>query len=206
MNPIEGAGHDVHAGSPAVRIAASTDKAPAVDTVVLAFAADPVARWSWPHGQQYLANMPRLVSAFGGRAFDHGSAYCTDAYGGVALWLPPGVHPDEERLGELVETTVSASIRHDVVAVFEQMAKYHPTDPHWYLPLIGVDPAHQGNGLGDALITYALQHCDRDHVPAYLESTNPRNISLYRRHGFEALGTIQTGSSPPLVPMLRQPR
>jgi len=87
MNPIEGAGHDVHAGSTAVRIAASTDKAPAVDTVVLAFAADPVARWSWPHGQQYLANMPRLVSAFGGRAFDHGSAHCTDAYGGVALWL-----------------------------------------------------------------------------------------------------------------------
>ncbi len=206
MNPIEGAGHDVHVGSPTVRIAAATDKAPAVDTVVLAFAADPVARWSWPHGQQYLANMPRLVAAFGGRAFDLGSAYCTDAHAGVALWLPPGVHPDEDRLGELVETTVSASIRHDVFAVFEQMAKYHPTDPHWYLPLIGVDPAHQGKGLGDALMTYALQRCDRDHVPAYLESTNPRNISLYRRHGFEVLGTIQAGSSPPLAPMLRQPR
>jgi ribosomal protein S18 acetylase RimI-like enzyme len=206
MNPIEGAGHDVYVGSPTVRIAASTDKAPAVDTVVLAFAADPVARWSWPHGQQYLANMPRLVAAFGGRAFDLGSAYCTDAHAGVALWLPPGVHPDEDRLGELVETTVSASIRHDVSAVFEQMAKYHPTDPHWYLPLIGVDPAHQGKGLGDALMTYALQRSDHDHVPAYLESTNPRNISLYRRHGFEVLGTIQAGSSPPLAPMLRQPR
>jgi ribosomal protein S18 acetylase RimI-like enzyme len=206
MNPVEGAGHDAHVGSPTVRIAASTDKAPAVDTVVLAFAADPVARWSWPHGQQYLANMPRLVAAFGGRAFDLGSAYCTDAHAGVALWLPPGVHPDEDRLGELVETTVSASIRHDVFAVFEQMAKYHPTDPHWYLPLIGVDPAHQGKGLGDALMTYALQRSDHDHVPAYLESTNPRNISLYRRHGFEVLGTIQAGSSPPLVPMLRQPR
>ena len=201
MNPVEGVGHDA-----TVRIAASTDKAPAVDTVVLAFAADPVARWSWPHSQQYLATMPRLVSAFGGRAFDLGSAYCTDAHAGVALWLPPGVHPDEDRLGELVETTVSASIRHEVFSVFEQMAKYHPTGPHWYLPLIGVDLAHQGNGLGDALMTYALQHCDRDHVPAYLESTNPRNITLYRRHGFEVLGTIQTGSSPPLVPMLRQPR
>ena len=101
---------------------------------------------------------------------------------------------------------MSASIRHDVFAVFEQMAKYHPTDPHWYLPIIGVDPAHQGNGLGDALMTYALQRCDHDHVPAHLESTNPRNISLYRRHGFEVLGTIQAGSSPPLVPTLRQPR
>jgi ribosomal protein S18 acetylase RimI-like enzyme len=174
--------------------------------VVLAFAGDPVARWSWPQAQQYLATMPRMISAFGGRAFDNGSAYCTGAYAGIALWLPPGVRPDEELLGEIVETTVSASIRHDVFALFEQMAKYHPADPHWHLPLVGVDPAHQGNGHGDALMAYALQRCDRDHLPAYLESTNPRNITLYRRHGFEALGTIQVGSSPPLVPMLRHAR
>ena len=86
------------------------------------------------------------------------------------------------------------------------MAKYHPHEPHWYLPLIGVDPAHQGKGHGDALMSYALDRCDRERVPAYLESTNPRNISLYRRHGFEPLGTIQAGSSPTLVPMVRRPR
>jgi hypothetical protein len=43
-------------------------------------------------------------------------------------------------------------------------------------------------------------------MAAYLESTNPRNVSLYQRHGFEALGTIQKGSSPPLIPMLRKAR
>ena len=149
--------------------------------------------------------MPRLVSAFGGPAFDLGSAYCTDAHAGVALRSRQACIRTRTGLA-LVETTVSASIRHEVFSVFEQMAKYHPANPHWYLPLIGVDPAHQGNGLGDALMTYALQRCDRDHVPAYLESTNPRNICLYRRHGFEVLGTIQAGSSPPLAPMLRQPR
>ena len=86
------------------------------------------------------------------------------------------------------------------------MAKYHPDEPHWYLPLIGVDPAQQGKGLGDALMRHALVRCDRAGQPAYLESSNPRNISLYRRHGFEELGTIQAGSSPALVPMLRRPR
>jgi GNAT superfamily N-acetyltransferase len=206
MTQVERADQDVRVGSPEVRIVAPADQAAAVDTVVLAFAGDPVSRWSWPHAQQYLAAMPRLVAAFGGRAFDNRTAYCTDAWGGVALWLPPGVRPDEDRLGEIVQTTVSDSIRDDSFALFEQMAKYHPTEPHWYLPLIGVDPAHQGKGLGDALMTHALQRCDRDHLPAYLESTNPRNITLYRRHGFEALGTIQAGSSPTLVPMLRQPR
>ncbi len=193
-------------GSPTVRTMTPADEVPAIHTVVLAFAADPVARWSWPTSQAYLDNMPTLIRAFGGQAFAHGGADCTDEYAGAALWLPPDVHPDEAKLAEIVQRTVSAAIREDVFAVFEQMARYHPGGPHWYLPLIGVDPARQGKGHGDALMTYALHRCDRDHVPAYLESTNPRNISLYRRHGFEALGTIQVGSSPQLVPMLRPPR
>lgn len=191
---------------PAVGVVAPAEEARAIDTVVLAFAADPVARWSWPLAQAYLTSMPRLVAAFGGCAFGNGSAYCVGAFAGVALWIPPGVHPDEEMLAQIVQTTVDSANQDDVFAVFEQMAKYHPAEQHWYLPLIGVDPAHQGRGYGDALMAYALQRCDRDHAPAYLESTNPRNISLYRRHGFETLGRIQVGSSPPLVPMLRPAR
>src|SRR5262249_8485856 len=92
------------------------------------------------------------------------------------------------------------------LGLFQQMAGYHPHEPHWYLPLIGVDPACQGKGFGDALMAHALARCDREGTPAYLESTNPRNISLYRRHGFEALGEIRVGESPPLVPMLRRAR
>ena len=52
----------------------------------------------------------------------------------------------------------------------------------------------------------ALAACDRDGTAAYLESTNPENISLYQRHGFEVLGRIQVGASPPIFPMLRPPR
>ena len=55
-------------------------------------------------------------------------------------------------------------------------------------------------------MAYALERCDRNRLPAYLESTNPRNIPMYRRFGFEILGTIQVGSSPPMVPMLRPAR
>jgi ribosomal protein S18 acetylase RimI-like enzyme len=192
--------------APRVRVVPAADEAEATQTVVLAFAGDPAARWSWPDARSYLTSMPRLVSAFGGPAFEHGSAYSVGAFAGVALWLRPGLHPDEERLGQIVQTTVRSAIQDELSAVFEQMAKYHPSEPHWYLPLIGVDPAHQGRGYGDALMAHALQQCDRDRAPAYLESSNPRNISLYRRHGFEVLGTIQVGSSPPVVPMLRPAR
>jgi ribosomal protein S18 acetylase RimI-like enzyme len=206
MSQDETAKGDVRVMSTTVSTLTAADEARAIGTVVLAFAGDPVSRWNWPQAEAYLTNMPRLVSALGGRAFENGSAYGADALAGVALWLPPGVHPDQETLEQIVRTRVPATIRGNVFAVFEQMAKYHPPEPHWFLPLIGVDPAHQGRRYGDALMTYALERCDRDHMPAYLESTNPRNISLYRRHGFEALGRIQVGSSPPLVPMLRPAR
>jgi ribosomal protein S18 acetylase RimI-like enzyme len=178
----------------------------AVDTIVLAFAADPVARWAWPDGHQYLLSMPDFVRAFAGGAFTHSGAFCTSDNAGAALWLPPDVHPNDAAIGGIVERTVAPALRGEIDAVFEQMAKYHPTGPHWYLPLIGVDPAHQGKGLGGKLMAHVLAHCDHDHCAAYLESTNPRNVSLYRRHGFEALGTIQVGSSPALTPMLRRPR
>jgi ribosomal protein S18 acetylase RimI-like enzyme len=93
-----------------------------------------------------------------------------------------------------------------VFAVFEHMGRYHPSQPYWYLPLIGVDPVHQRKGYGSALLRHALLQCDRDHAPAYLESTNPANIRLYERHGFEVLDTIQVRSSPPIFPMLRAAR
>ena len=189
-----------------VRVMTPDDESAAIQTLVLAFAADPMARWTWPNAQQYLAAMPRLARAFGGRAFERGSAYTTAGYAGAALWLPPGVEPDDDGLNDVMQNTVSESQLADGAAIFEQMAKYHPREPHWYLPLIGVDPAHQGKGYGDALMSYALDRCDRERVPAYLESTNPRNVSLYRRHGFEPVGTIQAGSSPTLVPMMRGPR
>jgi ribosomal protein S18 acetylase RimI-like enzyme len=189
-----------------VRIATRADEAPVVDVITLGFSADPMARWSFPDPRAYLTAMPALVRAFGGKAFDEGTAYCVDGYAGAALWLPPGVGPDSEALDAIVETHAAADIKSDANGVFEQMGKYHPTEPHWYLPLIAVDPAFQGQGHGSALMRESLARCDRDGLLAYLESSNPRNITLYQRHGFEVMGVIQVGSSPPLTPMSRKPR
>lgn len=174
--------------------------------LVLAFSTDPAARWSWPQPDDFLRNMPLLARAFGGKSFGLGTAFGIDRLAGVALWLPPGVSSDEEALSELIEHTAPAEVQKDAAGVFEQMAGFHPKEPHWYLPLIGVDPARQGQRFGDKLMAHALARCDAEQMPAYLESSNPSNLSFYRRHGFEALGEIQVGSSPTLVPMLRRPR
>ncbi|WP_280177443.1 GNAT family N-acetyltransferase [Microvirga pakistanensis] len=81
----------------------------------------------------------------------------------------------------------------------------HLHEPHWYLPLIGVDPARQRKGYGSMLLAHALRACGATGTPAYLESSNPENIPLYQRHGFKVLETIQVGTSPPVIPMLRHP-
>ena len=178
----------------------------AVAVIVLAFATDPAARWTYPEPAQYLEYFPAVVRAFGGRAFTQGTGFHVDDFAGAALWLPPGVGLDEEAMAAIMERSMPAERQPEMAAVFEQMGGYHPSEPHWYLPLIGVDPACQGKGLGSTLLQHTLARCDREHVPAYLESSNPANISLYRRHGFVELGTIQQGSSPPIVPMLRAAR
>jgi len=51
-----------------------------------------------------------------------------------------------------------------------------------------------------------LNVCDGQNVLAYLEATSPRNIPLYERHGFEAIGSVQVADSPQIIPMLRKPR
>jgi GNAT superfamily N-acetyltransferase len=189
-----------------VRSATERDRDTVIGVITLAFAGDPMARWSLPDPATYLAVMPQIAAAFGANGFPHGSAHLIDGGMGAAMWLPPGVTPDDDRLTALATAHASKERVAEMMQVFEQMDRYHPSEPCWYLPLIGVDPAHQGRGCGSALMRHALAQCDRDGVPAYLESSNPRNISLYRRHGFEAIGKIQVGSSPTMVPMLRRPR
>lgn len=188
-----------------IKAATASDQEQVVAVILLAFSADPVARWSYPDPHDYLEHFPHLVRALGGQAFAHGSAHCVEGFSGAALWLPPGVMPDEEAITAVLRRTIPERRQEEVFSVLEQMGGYHPSEPHWYLPLIGVDPSRHSQGYGSALMQHALLQCDRERIPAYLESTNSRNIHLYERHGFKSLGKIQAGESPPIVPMLRKP-
>ena len=189
-----------------IKTATDTDAYPGIAVVVLAFSTDPVVRWAYPNPHQYLAHFPDFVRSFAGKAFAQRTAYYVDGFSAAALWLPPGIEPNGEEMVTLLQHTVSEPVQEEVFGLLEQMGSYHPSEPHWYLPLIGVETRQQRQGLGSALMEHALIPCDRDKKLAYLESTNPENISLYERHGFELLDTIQVGSSPPVFPMMRKPR
>ena len=189
-----------------VREASPEELARVVSVQVMAFGSDPVMRWIYPEAHSYLLHYPSFVEAFAGGAFEHSTAYIAGDFGGAAMWLPPDVHVDGSLVESVLETGVDGPVRDETFAVLEEMDRYHIDEPHWYLPMIGVDPSHQGKGMGAALLKHALSKCDEASLPAYLESSNPANVPLYERHGFAVMGTIQVGSSPPVFPMLREAR
>jgi ribosomal protein S18 acetylase RimI-like enzyme len=176
------------------------------DALTLAFAADPAVRWLFPDPLQYLCDFPRFALAFGSAAIACGTAHVCETYAGAALWLPPGAASDDEALVALLDASLADERKATAFEVFDRMALYHPQEPHWYLPLIGVEPTRQRRGYGSALVAHALRLCDDLRLPAYLESSSPRNVALYRRHGFEVMDEIRIGDCPPIVPMLRPAR
>jgi ribosomal protein S18 acetylase RimI-like enzyme len=178
-------------------------RAAAIATVVDAFADDPVERWLWPERKSYEETFPKFVAAFGGRALEQGSAWGLDGGGAVAMWLPPNVSADEEELVAILRDSISPEQLEDTFAVLEQMSAAHPSYVHWYLPWLAVDPARQGEGLGSTLLAHGLRIVDAEHLPAFLETPNPRTVPLYERHGFEVVATAQAGSCPPITSMLR---
>lgn len=193
----------VKAAVPTVRAARRDEAQRVFATLTLAFAVDPAARWMYPDPRQYLRYFPLFVQALGGGAIAHGTALVSADYRGAALWLPPDTAPDEEALAALLEESVADREKAEAFALFEEMGRYRPDQPHWYLPLVGVELTRQGQGHGSAMLSHALRRCDGDRLPAYLEATTSRSISLYERHGFEVIGEIRSGRCPPIFPMLR---
>jgi len=176
-----------------------------IATLVSAFLEDPVERWLFPESHEYLAHFPEFVAAFGGTTFEQQTAWALGDFDAVALWLRPGSQPDADAIVEVLSRTVAADRHDDMFSVLEQMDSAHPTYPHWYLPWLGVDPARQGTGLGGKLLSQCLAVVDADHLPAFLETPNPRTISFYERHGFAVTSTAQAGTCPPVTSMIRTP-
>lgn len=182
------------------------EQARALATLVSAFTDDPVERWLYPELQRYLMHFPEFLRAFGGKAFDEHTAWSLGESSAVALWLPPGTEPDGDKITTVLTKSVSPDKHGDLFSVLQQMDVAHPKYSHWYLPWFGVDAALQGRGLGGHLMKACLRVVDASHLPAYLETPNPRNITFYERHGFQVTGEAQAGACPPVAFMLRASR
>lgn len=129
---------------------------------------------------------------------------------GAALWLAPGdwhtsVREDLALARCLVQPRLLPRLP-TVIRGIKQVEAIHPTTPHWYLAILGTEPAAQGRGVGSALMRPLLDRCDEDNIGAYLESSKEANIDFYARHGFKVIGEHGLPRGPRIWPMWRDPR
>jgi len=136
-----------------------------------------------------------------------GTTWTTDECAGGALWSPPE-HPHPaffDRLRIALRFLRGLGRRFgEVAAGLGQVVERRPTEPHWYLSLLGTDPAQQGRGVGSALLRPILERCDAEGWPAYLESSKEANLAFYRRHGFEVVEALHLPAGPQIWTMSRE--
>ena len=126
---------------------------------------------------------------------------------GHAVWLPPGeTHVADGRLADAgfvdPERHMSPGALARFGAFLEQVSPVHDRlvpEPHWYLMILGVDPPHQGQRVGSALIQSMLVRADAEEARCYLETSKERNVPFYQKHGFEVGGEIEIAGGGPHV-------
>ena len=164
---------------PEIRCAVPADRTVLGATLTLAFSADPFNRWYLADADSYLSYFPRVVDAFIGPSIDAGTCYMTAEGEAVALWFPPGVGADESLVEAVFAEAVPADLDETFGKLLQAFDHHHPHDDDcWYLPLIGVDPAHQGRGLGGALMKHVNTILDDQGEqlqppPAFFAIANP---------------------------------
>ena len=138
-------------------------------------------------------------------------AFVADEGRGAALWAPPGSWrlPPAEILKE-TSASIKAFGRNlpRALRVLNQVEGLHPKEPHhWYLGYLGTRCDSQGMGLGSAMLREVLAQADDSRTPAYLESSNEKNLTLYERHGFRVVEEIKAlGTGPSIYRMWRDPQ
>ena len=172
---------------------------------------DPVMSWVFRDPVRRLDN---LLEIFGGLFDDmvpeRGTVHVLDA-ACTALWRMPDfdeARPASERIqdapGQATSFTPEEVERLSVLSGI--MTEGHPHERHWYLNVVSTLPSRQGQGLGSAVLAPVLDDADDNGWPCYLESSNPRNVSLYLRHGFVETGQLHLPDGPDLTQMWREPR
>ena len=192
------------------RVAESADASGITNTLVEAFFSDPVWSWAFADPNRRKAQHGAWFGILVGSVLEHQWVWTTPAYEAVSVWVPPGrpelSHADEERLGRLLKEMVGE--RFDLLEqVFARFEASHPRDrDHFYLSLLGTHTDHRGRGIGMELLAANLSDIDALQMPAYLESTNPKNLARYESVGFEICGTFDLPDDGPTVTtMWREP-
>ena len=179
----------------AIRVIGDEEWGRAFDIQADAFSEDPILG-HWLVGgrdqEDRARRFRRFIGAYAaGASFrDHAEIHMTADGSASAVWLRPPGHFSQsvtEQLSVLPQLLALFGLATPrAVGLLSAMEEQHPTDiAHWYLLGLATRRDRQGQGVGGRLLSFGLARVDAERMPAYLESSNPRNISLYERHGFQ---------------------
>ena len=195
---------------PSIRQATESDHEAAAECLALAFADDPAWAHLIPGSSETRAEklLGYFTAEIANLVPEHRELWVSDDGSGAAIWGRPGGWrvPIRHEL-RVARPMTRVFGRLTPLALWTQMRleRHHPRRPaHWYLHYLGVEPRRQGRGIGGALLTPVHDLCDRDAVPAYLESSTDRSRVLYERNGFTLTDTFPMPlGGPPIREMWR---
>ena len=182
-----------------------------VEILVSAFYDDPTWSWAFPDPSKRAGQHRRLWGLFVEGAIRFPWVWLTRGDTATSVWIPPNetdLSYEQEAALEplLVEMLGSRASR--VLEGVEMFDQAHPRGvPHFFLSLLGTSPEHRGHAYGLRLLAANLRQVDEAGLPSYLEASNPVNVPLYMRYGFEVLGsfTLPEGG-PEVFTMWRDPK
>ncbi|MCK8478288.1 GNAT family N-acetyltransferase [Microbacterium aurugineum] len=177
-------------GVPPVRRATTADLGAAADTLAEAFEGYPWTRHVLPE-DDYEERLRALQLLYLRYAQAHGIVAVTDACDGVIALLPPDApEPDDDMVEQIV------ALHGDRL---DRLAQPPAPSDAWKLETLGVRPASQGRGIAAALLEFALAViAERGAREVCLETSDPRNVRLYARHGFRVVSHSESAEDPPI--------
>lgn len=194
-----------------MRRATQADRPALAKMLARAFEDDPVTGWVSPDPGPRLKMLERFHGARIRHLLPHQEIWMSAGAEAAAVWAPP----EQGKTTVRHELELAAAMRNPRLLArlpriqrgLGQVEKEHPHElPHYYLAVLGTEPAMQGRGLGTAVLEPVLAQCDADGIGAYLESSKERNVDYYARFGFRVAKTIQLPQGPPMWLMWRKPR
>ncbi|MFH8409319.1 GNAT family N-acetyltransferase [Streptomyces sp. NPDC018019] len=185
---------------------ATLDDAPEIGrTLARAFDDDPMMRWFLPGEAAREDRLDRYFTTIFTKQYAH-HGVCERTAAAAAFWIPPQARekavPDAETLQELQDLLGDRGpLFRELV---EAAAAHAPKEPHWYLAVIGTDPAGQGQGHGGALLRSGLAKADAAGLPVHLESSKSSNLPVYEHFGFTVQQEVQLPDGGPTLWAMRR--
>ena len=200
---------DLRTDALAPRVATEDDADLVTRVLVDAFHGDPMwGTWAFPKPRSRRANRYVVFRMFVAGALRYPATWVAPGDTAVAMWIPPGGTGLTTEQEVQLEADLRARVGPDEAGrIFETLDMFvamEPAEPHYYLSLLGTDPAWAGHGHGQRLLTHNLAAIDTEGAAAYLDCVDEL-VPFYERFGFSVTGSLVLPDGPRSNGMWRRP-